>query len=285
METGTIDVPAQDSTTQPAGSQARRSVLLSAAALIALAAVGSAAFLAGTSVGTAPEAAPPAADAPAAAQPAQKTDWDQVVAFDKAMGGDDPAAMQPMVSPGSPAERWLAYWSIVVATDTAAGVTDQGDPGTAVYDEKAGTVATTYKDGSTTVTKDWVTDTEGRIVSWSNEAGVPIADRLWTQTSTGSGAGQTVTVTSAYLSSSGTLIITADITGSAGSQVDYRPTYIGADGVAREPAYMTGPDEVTPGGTAKVAYGYEGAEFGGKFVYDAWNISTSANGKINLTVQ
>jgi hypothetical protein len=48
---------------------------------------------------------------------------------------------------------------------------------------------------------------------------------------------------------------------------------------------MTGPDEVTPGGTAKVAYGYEGAEFGGKFVYDAWNISTSANGKINLTVQ
>jgi hypothetical protein len=289
MQSETIEMPGgpdQETLGQPAaapGRRRRRPVRAAAgAAVIVL--VGGATFYAGTQLGG--TEAPPAESAPGGpGQPAQTSHWDQVVALNAAMDARDLDAMAALIAPGSPAERWLSYWSTVEATDVAAGQPADTDAGSTAYDEASGTVTTTYADGTTTVTKDYTTDGAGRIMSWSDEAGTPIADRLWTQNTAGTGAGQTVTITSAFLTSSGDLYVTADITGDAGSDIDWRPTYVGPDGVARQPAASIGPDQVVPGGTTKVAYVYEAAEFGGRLVYDAWNGDTLANSAITLQVQ
>lgn len=267
----------------------RRKRLIAVAAIPAVVATVGLAYFAGTQSGgtqDSSDAEPTAAESAAAAQgeEAPALDWDKVVAFNKAMDANDLDSLRSMVSPGSPAERWFTFYDTLVATSVAAGIPMPADDSSAVYDEPAGTVTTTYPDGTTTVTKDYLTDEEGRIVSWSDAAGVPIGDRLWTANASGTGAGQTVTITGAFLNSSGNLIITADVTGTAGSDIDWSPTYVGADGVAREPVYWEGPSGVTPDAVSKVQYTYEGASFGGRFVYEAWNSNTYANSDITLTI-
>lgn len=294
MEHNNIDVV--DTTTGTAAATdthrpapRRRRVLIAAGATAAAVLLAGGAFYAGTQVAATPK---PTADegASAAARPqpdaeSAGTDWDNVVALNKAMDARDLSAMRALIAPGSPADRWLAYYSNMEATRIAAGVPATPADGSTVYDEDAGTITTTGTDGSTLVTKNWVTDEAGLITSWSDAAGVPIAERLWTENTSGSGAGQTVTITGAFRTSGGLLNITVDVVGDAGADIDFTPVYVGPDGVAREPAYSEGPSTVTPGAVTKVVYTYEAAGFGGKLVYDAWNSQTYANAEITIPVK
>ena len=154
-----------------------------------------------------------------------------------------------------------------------------------MYDEAAGTVTTTYSDGTVYASKDYVTDEKGLIVSWSDAAGVSIEQRLLTQNSTGSGAGQTVTVTSAFRQGNGDLVINVDVESTGSGSPDWRPRYVGPDGVAREPVDMMAPSDLTPGAVTKVGYYFEDADFGGTLTYEAWNDDTNGSAEITLPIR
>ncbi len=95
---------------------------------------------------------------PAAASEVLVPNWETVLAFNDAKGEAGTEAMKSLVSPGSPAERWLKHREIADSTTVAAGRTPVAIWGSSVIDEAAGTVRTTYRYGGTIVTKDYVTD-------------------------------------------------------------------------------------------------------------------------------
>jgi hypothetical protein len=194
-----------------------------------------------------------------------KVDWNAVKAFLAVPNGGSYAGL---VVPGSPAERWTAFageWAL--ANQTSGGV--QPEPPAYVYDEEANSVTAKYSDGKDVILKNWVTDDQGRVADYSDADGRTLGQRLATTQPTGTVGTTTVTATNAFLTSAGSMCITVRVT-TGDEFLDWDATYVGPDNIARQASTAAVPEPV--GGAVSVAvYCYDGAGFGGKFVYEASN--------------
>lgn len=168
------------------------------------------------------------------------------------------------VSPGSPAERYVAHQQAVVTGMNANG-DGYADPATdPTFTFEDGTVKVVEYDQSEYALTDFTFDEDGLVVSWVGKSG-PVADVLWTDPWTGQTGGNTIDLVSAYRANSGRLFVVLKVAANerTTSVFGYSATYSASDGITYTAETSSQPQEIANGSAGYVILAFPGAPFGG----------------------
>lgn len=210
--------------------------------------------------------------------------WENVVAFTAAVFARDFESASEYVSPGSPAERYITHMRNVEQALTLAGQQDSSPATEVTPDRDTGSVEVVESVGAEPYTwAEFVSDPEGRVISWTGAQG-PVEETLWLTQQSGSALGQVIALSSAYRSNIGDLWVVVDVTPEYTTYVDYGAIYIDPSGLAHAPTSVIHPPTIVGAATSKVAYLYEGAELGGWFVYKVVGPNYAGTDEVRLAI-
>jgi hypothetical protein len=194
--------------------------------------------------------------------PALTDDFASALQFTKLVWRDKYSAAAELTVPESPAARYLAAQVLVAKAQRLTGSPPADGSVGFKPDAAAGSITITYKDdqGKSTYTWKDFTFEQGKLTGWTAKRG-PIKDALWTRTSNDSSRGVKAKLASAYLSSSGNLWVTVEL--SANRARGFGDAEYAAKGGYRQTASEQYASDLAAGEKTLAYFIFDDSKFGG----------------------
>ena len=192
--------------------------------------------------------------------------WQNAQEFTQAVWSNDLAAARPLVAPGTAAERYLDYTQVLLSATSSAGSGDGAAPGgslTLTIDHESGSITDATPGGTELVWRDF-TYADELVSGWLvGDSDTPLAQRLWTQDSQAAGDVASAELAGAYRNDAGLWVVARVTAGDRPVLLDEDAAYL-SDAVELAATLASVPARIEPGEAGLVAFGFDGADLGGR---------------------